>query len=97
VAPPHPEETAGVADVAAPDFVQMSAAALWSGGWWRVSLVGAKDISVRVRRLGTVDKAMSRALGEALGRDEIKVRVHIRCYNAAATSSARQEGGKNPP
>jgi hypothetical protein len=86
VAPPLPEETAGARDVAAPDFVQVSATALWSAGWWRVSLVGSEDISVKVRRLVTVDKAMSRALGRALERDQIDVRVHIRWFDIAATS-----------
>jgi hypothetical protein len=87
VAPPPPEQTAGVPDVAAPNFVQVSATALRTGHWWTVSLVGSEDISVKVRRLRTADEAMSKALARALARDAIDVRVHIRWYDAAAATN----------
>jgi hypothetical protein len=61
---------------------QVSATAVMSQGWWLVCLVGAPEISVRVRRLVDLDSAMATVLARDLGRDHMDARVHIRWYDA---------------
>jgi hypothetical protein len=64
--------------------MRFTAAAVWNGSWWWVSLVGSPDISVKVRRLALVDEAMSRELEQALGHEPIDAVIHIRWYDVAS-------------
>jgi hypothetical protein len=63
-------------------FTQVSATAVASQGRWLICLVGAPEISVEVRRLADVDRAMAEILARDLGRARVDARVHIRWYDA---------------
>jgi hypothetical protein len=49
-------------------FTQVSATAVASQGRWLICLVGAPEISVELRRLADVDRAMAEILARDLGR-----------------------------